>query len=146
VLLGAIAIGVAVSLYWLEEAPLTRSDFVGMAELTPDDAKLYRAVPFDWHVTGPGGSFKGKDEAFVRVDPSGERTVICGWLKMDKGAQSQRAARWLSQARLEVGNLTISATFISPGDGSSAGCAGLYDNLKPAAQSPLTLDGSAVPE
>jgi hypothetical protein len=142
----AIAAGVAVARHWIEDPALTRSDFVGTVEVTADDAKLYRAVPFEWRVNGPGGSFRGHDQAFLRVDPTGERTVICGWLKMDKGGQSERAARWLSQGRLKVGDLTISATFISAGDGTSAGCAGLYDNLKPAADSALALDGPAVSE
>jgi len=147
----AIAIGAAISLGGLLDPTLTRSDYVGSAEVTPEDAKLYRTVPFEWRIEGRGGTFEGKDAAHVRVDPSGERTLVCGWLEVDKAGASVRASRWLSQARLAVGNLVISAAFIAPvevvpGNGLSAGCAGLYDGLKPAADSALSLDGPSVPE
>ncbi len=147
----ALALGVAISQGWLREPALTKSDYVGTIDVSADDAKLYRAVPFEWHVTSPAGSFKGGDTAYVRVDPSGERTVICGWLKLDKAGASTRASRWLSEARLAVGDLTISAAFIAPveavpGEGLNAGCAGLYDNLRPAADAVLALDGPAVHE
>jgi hypothetical protein len=142
----AIAIGVVISQKWVQDPALTRSDYVGTVEVTADDAKLYRAVPFEWRIDGRGGRFKGNDTAYVRVDPSGERTLICGWLKLDGTGISVRASRWLSQARLKVGDLVIAATFIAPGDGKEAGCAGLYDNLKPPAAAPLALDGPAVPE
>lgn len=146
-----IAIGAATSQGWLGETALTRTDYVGTIDVSADDAKLYRAVPFEWRVTGAAGSFKGSDIAHVRIDSSGERAVICGWLQLDKAGASMRASRWLSQARLTVGDLTISASFIAPvqaapGEGLNAGCAGLYDSLKPAADSTLALDGSAVPE
>jgi hypothetical protein len=142
----AVGIGVAVSRGWLHDPGLTRADYVGTAEVATDDAKLYRAVPFEWRIDGAGGHFKGNDTAYVRVDPSGERTLICGWLKLDKDGQSMRASRWLSQAHLKVGDLVIAATFIAPGDGKEAGCAGLFDNLKPSAAAALALDGPAVPE
>jgi hypothetical protein len=147
----AIAVGVAISQGWLQEPALTKSDYVGTIDVSVDDAKLYRAVPFEWRVTSPAGSFTGSDTAHVRVDPSGERTVICGWLTLDKAGASTRASRWLSEARLKVGALAVSASFIAPveatpGNGLNAGCAGLYDNLKPAADSTLSLDGPAVPE
>jgi hypothetical protein len=146
----AIAIGIAVSRAWIQDPALTRADYVGTIEVTIDDAKLYRAVPFEWRLDGAGGRFKGNDTAYVRVDPSGERTLICGWLKLDKAGQSMRASRWLSQAHLKVGDLVIAATFIAPiqdkGDGKEAGCAGLFDDLKPAAAAALALDGPAVPE
>ena len=50
-----------------------------------------------------------------------------------------------------MGDLTISAGFIAPvqaapGNGLNAGCAGLYDQLSPAADVPLSLDGPAVAE
>lgn len=146
VFVAAVAIGIAISQKWARDPTLTRSDYIGTAEVTADDAKLYRAVPFEWRIEGRGGQFKGSDTAYVRVDPSGERTVICGWLKLDNAGQSMRASRWLSQAHLKVGDLVIAATFVASGDGKEAGCAGLFDNLKPAADSALALDGSAVPE
>lgn len=142
----AILLGYAISRHWLQDPTLTRADFVGSVEVTSDDAKLYRAVPFEWRINGRSGSFTGTDRAFVRIDPSGERTFICGWLKTDTGGQSERASRWLSHAHLAVGELVIPASFIATGDGTSAGCAGLYDNLKPAAAAALALDGPAVPE
>jgi hypothetical protein len=150
----AIAIGLTVSHKWVEDPTLTHSDYIGTVEVEADDAKLYRAVPFEWRIEGRGGRFKGNDTAFVRVDPSGERTMICGWLKLDPSPSpgagvtgtSVRASRWLSQAHLKVGDLFIAATFIAPGGGKEAGCAGLFDNLKPAADSALALDGPAVPE
>jgi hypothetical protein len=146
-----VAAGVAISRHWLQEPTLARADYVGTIEVSTDDAKLYRAVPFEWQVTGPTGSFKGTDAVHLRIDPSGERTVICGWLRLDKGGISTRASRWLSEARLTVGTLTIPASFIAPveaapGDGLNAGCAGLYDNLRPSADAPLALDGPAVHE
>jgi hypothetical protein len=142
----AIAIGIAISQRWVKDPALTRSDYIGTIEVTADDAKLYRAVPFEWRIDGRGAQFKGNDTAYVRVDPAGERTVICGWLKLDGTGTSVRASRWLSQAHLKVGDLFIAATFIAPGEGKEAGCAGLFDGLKPAADSPLALDGPAVPE
>jgi hypothetical protein len=147
----AIALGIAISQGWLQDPALTRSDYVGTIDVSVDDARLYRTVPFEWHVTGAAGSFAGNDVVHIRVDPSGERTVICGWLTLDKAGASTRAARWLSEARLKVGDLAVSAGFIAPvqaapGNGLNAGCAGLYDHLEPAANAPLSLDGPAVPE
>jgi hypothetical protein len=146
-----VAVGIAISRHWLQDPVLTRSDYVGTIEVSAEDAKLYRAVPFEWRLTGPTGSFKGTDTAHLRVDASGERTVICGWLRLDKGGASIRASRWLSEARLAVGSLTIPASFIAaveaaPGDGLNAGCAGLYDDLRPAADAPLALGGPPVHE
>jgi hypothetical protein len=147
----AIGVGVTISKGWLQEPALTRSDYIGTIDVSVDDARLYRAVPFEWRVTGPAGQFTGKDVAHIRVDPTGERTVICGWLVLDKGGSSTRASRWLSDARLTVGELTISASFIAPvqtapGNGLNAGCAGLFDQLEPSIDAPLSLDGPAVPE
>lgn len=142
----AIGIGIAISRHWIEDPQLTRSDYTGNVEVTADDARFYRAVPFEWRIDAHGNSVKGSDRAFVRIDPSGERTYICGWLKMDKAGQSQRAARWLSQARLRIGEQWFSAGFIAPSDGTSAGCAGLFDNLKPAPDAALALDGPSVSE
>ncbi len=146
----AIAVGVFMARGWLQDPTLTRSDYVGTVEVGANDAKLYRAVPFEWRIDGKGGRFKGSDTAYVRVDPSGERTTVCGWLKLDGTGTSVRASRWLSQAHLKLGDHVIAAGFIAPiqdkGDGKEAGCAGLFDDLKPAANSPLALDGPAVPE
>ena len=94
----------------------------------------------------------GTDTAYVRVDPSGERPVVCGWLRLDKGGQSIRATRWLSEARLVAGDLRLSALFIAPvdkapGDGLAAGCLRIDEpNARPAADVPLRLEGSPVRE
>ena len=147
----AIGIGIAISKDWLQEPALTRSDYVGTIDVSVDAARLYRAVPFEWRITSPTGQFTGEDVAHIRVDPTGERTVICGWLVLDKAGNSTRASRWLSEARLKVGELTISASFIAsvqatPGNGLNAGCAGLFDQLEPSIDASLSLDGPAVPE
>jgi hypothetical protein len=147
----AIALGVAISKGWLLDPALTRSDYVGTIDVSVDDARFYRTVPFEWRVTNPSGNVSGNDVVHIRIDPTGERTVICGWLTLDKAGASTRASRWLSEARLNVGDLTIAASFIAPvqtapGNGLNAGCAGLFDQLRPAADAPLSLDGPAVPE
>ncbi len=85
---------------WLRDPSLAKADYVGTIDVSADDARLYRAVPFEWRVTGAAGTFKGSDTAYIRIDPSGERTVLCGWLRLDKGGTSIRATRWLSEARL----------------------------------------------
>lgn len=147
----AIALGVAISKGWLQDPALTRSDYVGTIDVSVDDARLYRTVPFEWRVTNATGNVSGNDVVHIRIDPTGERTVICGWLTLDKAGASTRASRWLSEAQLKVGDLTIPASFIAPvqaapGNGLNAGCAGLFDHLKPAAGAALSLDGRAVPE
>lgn len=147
---GLLLFGVAVSQGWIRDPSLARSDYAGTIDVSAEDAKLYRALPFEWQVTSPAGSFKGNDIAHVRVDPSGERAVICGWLRLDKGGASIRATRWLTEARLTVGGLKVSALFIAPadkgpGDGLNAGCARLLED-KPAIDAPLSLEGSAVRE
>lgn len=147
----AIALGVAISKGWLQDPALTRSDYVGTIDVSVDDARLYRTVPFEWRVTNATGNVSGNDVVHIRIDPTGERTVICGWLTLDKAGASTRASRWLSEAQLKVGDLTIPASFIAPvqaapGNGLNAGCAGLFDHLKPAADAALSLDGRAVPE
>ena len=100
-LLGAGVLAVAVGSYmgWLRDPSLARSDYIGAVEVSAEDAKLYRAVPFEWRVNSAAGSFKGNDTAYVRIDNSGERTILCGWLRLDKGGTSIRATRWLSEAR-----------------------------------------------
>ncbi|MBS0223029.1 MAG: hypothetical protein JSR91_20060 [Proteobacteria bacterium] len=147
----AIALGVAISKGWLQDPALTRSDYVGTIDVSVDDARFYRTVPFEWRVTSATGNVSGNDVVHIRIDPTGERTVICGWLVLDKAGASTRASRWLSEAYLKVGDLTIPASFIAPvqaapGNGLNAGCAGLFDHLKPAADAALSLDGRAVPE
>ena len=147
---GLLLFGLAVSQGWIRDPALARSDYVGTIDVSAADAKLYRAVPFEWQVNSQTGSTKGGDTAHVRIDPSGERAVLCGWLRLDKGGASIRATRWLSEARLRVGDIRVSALFIAPadkapGDGLNAGCARLLED-KPPADAPLSLDGSAVRE
>jgi hypothetical protein len=148
---GLLLFGLAVSQGWLRDPTLARSDYVGTIDVSAADATLYRAVPFEWAVNSQTGNTKGSDTAYVRIDPSGERAILCGWLRLDKGGASIRATRWLSEARLKVGDIRVSALFIAPtdklpGDGViNAGCARLLDD-KPTADASLSLDGSAVRE
>jgi len=146
-----VVYGVAVSQGWLRDPSLARADYVGTIDVSADDAKLYRAVPFEWQVTSAAGSFKGNDTAHIRIDPSGERTVLCGWVPLDKGGASIRATRWLSEARLAVGDIKVTALFIAPvdkkpGDGLNAGCLRLDEGIKPAADAALKLEGNPVRE
>ena len=143
--------GVAASQGWLRDPSLAKADYVGTIDVSADDAKLYRPVPFEWQVTSAAGSFKGTDTAHVRIDPSGERTVLCGWVPLDKGGASIRATRWLSEARLAVGDIKVTALFIAPvdkkpGDGLNAGCLRLDEGIRPAADAPLKLEGQPVRE
>lgn len=143
--------GIAASQGWLQDPSLAKADYVGTIDVSADDARLYRAVAFEWQVTSAAGSFKGNDTAHVRIDPSGERTVLCGWVPLDKGGASIRATRWLSEARLAVGDIKVTALFIAPvdkkpGDGLNAGCLRLDEGIKPAADAPLRLEGPAVRE
>ena len=143
--------GIAASQGWLRDPSLAKADYVGTIDVSADDAKLYRAVPFEWQVTSAAGSFKGNDTAHIRIDPSGERTVMCGWVPLDKGGASIRATRWLSEARLAVGDIKVTALFIAPvdkkpGDGLNAGCLRLDEGIKPAADAPLKLEGNPVRE
>jgi hypothetical protein len=152
-LLGAalLVFGFAVHMGWLRDPSLAKADYVGNIDVSAANAKLYRAVPFEWRVTSNAGSFSGNDTAWVRIDPSGERTVVCGWLRLDKGGNSIRATRWLSEARLIAGDLKLTALFIAPadkapGDGLNAGCLRLDEPTPPKADVPLRLEGSAVRE
>ena len=143
--------GIAASQGWLRDPSLAKADYAGTIDVSADDAKLYRAVPFEWQVTSAAGSFKGNDTAHVRIDPSGERTVICGWLLLDKAGASIRATRWLSEARLAVGDIKVTGLFIAPvekkpGDGLNAGCLRLDEGIKPAADAALKLEGFPVRE
>jgi hypothetical protein len=148
---GLLLFGVAVHMGWLRDPSLARADYIGGVDVSAEDAKLYRAVPFEWRVTSNAGSFTGTDTAHVRIDNSGERTLLCGWLRLDKGGASIRATRWLSEARLVAGDLKMTALFISPvdkapGDGLNAGCLRLDEPVRPAADAPLKLEGSPVRE
>ena len=148
---GLLAVGFASYTGWLRDPSLARSDYIGAVEVSVDDAKLYRAVPFEWRINSAAGSFKGNDTAFVRIDNSGERTIICGWLRLDKGGTSIRATRWLSEARLAAGDQKMTALFIAPvektpGDGLRAGCLRLDEPVRLAADAALSLEGSPVHE
>jgi hypothetical protein len=148
---GVIMLGSVVAENWLKGPPLTRSDYIGTIDVSQADVALYRAVPFEWHVASRAGAFKGKDEAFVRIDISGESALLCGWLRMDKAGASIRATRWLSEARLSVGDLKVAAMFVaptdkSPGDGLNAGCARLDVQVRPKVDAPLVFEGPPVRE
>ena len=147
---GLIAFGFAASQGWIRDPSLAKADYIGTTDVSAEEAKLYRAVPFEWRVNNNAGSFKGDDTAFIRIDTSGERTVLCGWVRLDKGGASIRATRWLSEARLKVGDLKVSALFIAPadkapGDGLNAGCLRLFDD-RPAVDAALSLEGGPVKE
>jgi len=148
---GLLAVGFASYMGWLRDPSLARADYVGSIDVSAEDAKLYRAVPFEWRVDSTAGSFTGKDTAFVRIDNSRERTVLCGWLRLDKAGNSMRATRWLSEAHLNVGDLRVSALFVAPvdkppGDGLNAGCLRLDEPVPPAQDAPLSFEGSPVRE
>jgi len=151
--LGVIAV-VAGSLAadrWFHDASVTRSDYVGTIGVSADDAKLYRDVPFEWRITSPAGLFTGRDTAHVRIDVSGESALVCGWLRLDNAGASIRATRWLSEARLRLGDIKVAALFIAPvdkapGDGLDAGCARLDVKVRPAVDAPLAFEGSPVHE
>ncbi len=148
---GLVLFGIASSMGWLRDPSLARADYIGTIDVSTDDTKLYRAVPFEWHVTSNAGSFKGKDTAYLRIDPSGERSVLCGYLRLVDGGASLRAARWLTEARLGVGDLKVSALFIAPtdkppGDGLNAGCARLDQGVTLAVEAAMALDGPSVRE
>ena len=152
-LLGAalVLFGLAVHMGWLRDPSLARADYVGNIDVSAADARLYRAVPFEWRVTSNAGSFTGNDTAYVRIDNAGERPMICGWLRLDKGGNSIRATRWLSEARLLVGDMKLTALFIAPvdktpGDGLTAGCLRIDEPTRPAPDAPLKLEGNPVRE
>jgi hypothetical protein len=148
---GLLAAGVASYMGWLRDPSLARSDYIGAVEVSTEDARLYRAVPFEWRINSAAGSFKGNDTAFVRIDNSGERTIVCGWLRLDKGGTSIRATRWLSEARLVAADFKMTALFIAPvekmpGDGLAAGCLRLDEPVRLPADAALSLEGSPVHE
>lgn len=148
---GVLAVGFAVYMGWLRDPSLAKSDYIGAIDVSTEDARLYRAVPFEWRVDGAAGSFKGDDTAYIRIDNSGERTILCGWLRLNKGGASIRAARWLTEARLAAGGLRMTALFIAPvektpGDGLNAGCLRLDEPVRLATDAPLALEGAPVRE
>ncbi len=146
-----LVFGFAVHMGWLRDPSLAKADYVGNIDVSADDAKLYRAVPFEWRVISNAGSFSGSDTAYVRIDNAGERPVVCGWLRLDKAGNSIRATRWLSEARLIAGDMKLTALFIAPvekapGDGLTAGCLRIDEPVTPATDAPLKLEGSPVRE
>jgi hypothetical protein len=152
-LLGAGVLAVAFGSYmgWLRDPSLARSDYIGAVEVSAEDAKLYRAVPFEWRINSAAGSFKGNDTARIRIDNSGEKTILCGWLRLDQGGTSIRATRWLSEAHLVAGEQKVTALFIAPvekmpGDGLHAGCLRLDEPVRLATDAALLLEGSPVRE
>jgi hypothetical protein len=149
--LALVAFGVAAHMGWIRDPSLARSDYVGTIDVSADEAKLYRAVPFEWRINSRAGAFKGTDTAYVRIDLSGERPTLCGWLRLDGTGNAIRATRWLSEARLVVGGLKVTALFIAPvekapGDGLNAGCLRLDGDERPAQDAPLALEGAPVNE
>ena len=152
-LMGAalILFGFAASQGWIRDPSLAKADYIGTIDVSAEDAKLYRAVPFEWRVTSAAGAFKGNDTAHVRIDSSGERTILCGWVRLDKAGASIRATRWLSEAKLAVGDLKVTALFIAPvektpGDGLNAGCLRIDDGAKLPQDATLMLEGQPVRE
>ncbi len=148
---GLILFGIAASLGWIRDPTLAKADYIGTTDVSAEEAKLYRAVPFEWRITSAAGSFKGDDKAFIRIDTSGERTVMCGWIRLDKAGASIRATRWLSEARLAVGDLKVTALFIAPvdkppGDGLNAGCLRLDDGVRVPVDAAMVLEGQPVRE
>ena len=148
---GVVVLGSVIAEGWMKGAPLAKSDYIGTIDVSAEDAKLYRAVPFDWRVASRAGAFNGRDQAFVRIDVAGESALLCGWLHMDKAGASIRATRWLSEARLKVGDIKVAALFVAPTDkgptdGLNAGCARLDVKTRPAADAPLSFEGPPVQE
>lgn len=146
-----IAFGIAVSQGWIRDPALAKADYLGTTYVSAEDAKLYRPVPFEWRINSTAGSFKGNDTAHIRIDSSGERTILCGWIRLDKAGASIRATRWLSEARLAIGDIKVTALFIAPvektpGDGLNAGCLRIDADVKPPQDAPLALEGQPVPE
>lgn len=146
-----IAFGIAASQGWIRDPSLAKADYLGTTGVSAEEAKLYRAVPFEWRVTSAAGSFKGNDTAHIRIDSSGERTILCGWIRLDKAGASIRATRWLSEARLAIGDIKVTALFIAPvektpGDGLNAGCLRIDGDVKPPQDASLVLEGQPVRE
>ena len=148
---GLILFGIAASQGWIRDPSLAKADYIGTIDVSAEDAKLYRAVPFEWRVNSAAGAFKGNDTAHVRIDSSGERTILCGWVRLDKAGASIRATRWLSEAKLAVADLKVTALFIAPvektpGDGLNAGCLRIDDGAKLPQDATLMLEGQPVRE
>lgn len=148
---GLILFGIAASQGWIRDPSLAKADYIGTTDVSAEDAKLYRAVPFEWRINSAAGTFKGNDVAHIRIDASGERAILCGWIRLDKAGASIRATRWLSEARLAVGDIKVTALFIAPvekmpGDGLNAGCLRIDDGTKPPQDASLALEGQPVRE
>ena len=155
---GLLAFGLAFYMGWLRDPALARGDYVGAIDVSADDGKLYRPVPFEWRINSAAGSFKGNDTAYLRIDNSGEKTILCGWLRLDPstslgagGGTSIRATRWLSEAHLVAGDLKMTALFIAPvekapGEGLNAGCLRLDEPVRPPTDAALSLEGPPVRE
>lgn len=148
---GVVILGTVIAEGWIKDPALTGSDYVGTIDVSAEDAKLYRDVPFEWRIASAAGAFKGRDIAHVRIDVSGESALVCGWLRLDKAGASIRATRWLSEARLDLGDIKVAALFIAPADkapggGLNAGCARLDVKVRPAPNAPLALEGPPVDE
>jgi hypothetical protein len=146
-----VLFGIATSQGWIRDPALAKADYLGTTDVSAEEAKLYRAVPFEWRVTSAAGSFKGNDTAHIRIDSSGERTILCGWIRLDKAGASIRATRWLSEARLAIGDIKVTALFIAPvektpGDGLNAGCLRIDGDVKPSQDASLALEGQPVRE
>ena len=96
------------------------------------------------------GTDRQPSQPSTSVSASGVITGLMSTVSGTGGA-SMRATRWLSEARLKIGDLKVSALFIAPvekvpGDGLSAGCARLDPGVKPAVDAPLVLEGPPVRE
>ena len=52
---GLLLFGLAVSQGWIRDPTLAKSDYVGTIDVSAADAKLYRAVPFEWQVNSQTG-------------------------------------------------------------------------------------------
>lgn len=146
-----IVFGIAASQGWIRDPSLAKADYLGTTGVSAEEAKLYRAVPFEWRVNSNAGSFKGNDTAHIRIDSSGERTILCGWIRLDKAGASIRATRWLSEARLAIGDIKVTALFIAPvektpGDGLNAGCLRIDADVKPPQDAAMVLEGQPVRE
>lgn len=133
-------------------ATMARSVYQKYTSVSEEEARLYRAVPFEWAVTGKGGTVKGRSTAFVRLSPAGEWFELCGWLEPGPDeAATRRAERWLSQASLVVGQARPGAWFIGaaegqPGKGLRALCVLIKPGPKYDADVPFRFEGKQVEE
>ena len=54
---GVVVLGSVIAEGWMRGAPLAKSDYIGTIDVSAEDAKLYRPVPFDWRVASRVGAF-----------------------------------------------------------------------------------------